>query len=109
LAAADPANPYGAALPWPEHGTGRPSRSAGARVVLVAGRLAAFVERGGRRVLTFTEADTAPVAAALADPAGGSGRQVITTIDGAPAHQTPLGAALLESGFVESYKGLTRR
>ena len=49
LAAADPANPYGAALPWParrrEH---RPGRKAGALVVLVDGELVWFLERGGR-------------------------------------------------------------
>ena len=62
LAATDPANPYGAALPWPERvsddatpGTGhRPGRKAGALVVLVDGALAVYVERGGRTLLTFT-------------------------------------------------------
>ena len=54
LAAADPANPYGAALPWPSaqsDGAGagaRPGRKAGALVVLVDGELAWFLERGGR-------------------------------------------------------------
>ena len=54
LAACDPANPYGAALPWPErapteHGKGhQPGRKAGALVVLVDGSLALYVERGGR-------------------------------------------------------------
>src|SRR5699024_7545413 len=45
LAAADPANPYGAALPWPETG---PSRAAGAMVVLADGVLLAHLTRGGR-------------------------------------------------------------
>ena len=53
VAAADPANPLGLAIPWPEH-DGRPSRSAGAFVVFVAGRPTAFVERAGRSILTFT-------------------------------------------------------
>lgn len=58
LAATDPANPYGAALPWPavpgESGTGhRPGRKAGALVVLVDGELALYVERGGKSLLCF--------------------------------------------------------
>ena len=109
LAAADPANPYGAALPWPDHDAGRPSRSAGAQVILIDGRLAAFVERDGRKVLTFAD-DPVAVAAALADLAERTGRRrVISTVDGEPAQQTPLGAALLTAGFVASYKGLAHR
>ena len=50
LAATDPSNPYGAALPWPAQG---PTRSAGAMVVLIDGLLAAHVTRGGRTMTTF--------------------------------------------------------
>ncbi|OFL91656.1 ATP-dependent helicase [Corynebacterium sp. HMSC055D05] len=50
LAATDPANSYGAALPWPAQG---PTRSAGAMVVLVDGLLAAHITRGGRTMTTF--------------------------------------------------------
>ena len=50
LAATDPANPYGAALPWPETG---PTRSAGALVVLIDGLLAAHLTRGGKTMTTF--------------------------------------------------------
>ncbi|HEY3214297.1 MAG TPA: helicase-related protein, partial [Actinomycetota bacterium] len=56
LAAADPAQPYGAALPWPQgtgQGSGRPSRTAGAYVVLADGEPAVFLERGARTLLTF--------------------------------------------------------
>ena len=55
LAATDPAQPYGAALPWPES-SGRPARAAGAYVVLVDGECAAYLERGGRSLLTFEAA-----------------------------------------------------
>ena len=48
LAAADPAQPYGAALPWPKRADGRAARVAGAYVVLLGGEAALFVERGGR-------------------------------------------------------------
>ena len=60
LAATDPANPYGAMLPWPPlpEGTGhRPGRKAGALVVLVDGALVLYVERGGKSMLAFGPAD----------------------------------------------------
>jgi ATP-dependent Lhr-like helicase len=56
LAATDPANPYGAVLPWPAlpEGTGhRPGRKAGGLVVLVDGQLVLYVERGGKSLLVF--------------------------------------------------------
>ncbi|MDR1800201.1 MAG: hypothetical protein LBR19_10050, partial [Bifidobacteriaceae bacterium] len=58
LAAADPANPYGAALPWPEHPAAhRPGRGPGGLVVLVDGHLALYLERGGRTALAFNQGD----------------------------------------------------
>ena len=60
LAAADPAQPYGAALPWPDRpgdtpSSHRPGRKAGALAVLVDGALALYVERGGRTLLSWTD------------------------------------------------------
>ena len=68
LAACDPANPYGAALPWPEREGHRPGRKAGALVVMVDGALVFYVERGGKTLLSFTDDPhrLAPAAAALA-------------------------------------------
>ena len=64
LAATDPANPYGAALPWPAargpHAGHRPGRKAGALVVLVDGRLALYVERGGRTLLSWWTREPTP-------------------------------------------------
>lgn len=54
LAATDPANPYGAALPWPQLDGTNPSRAAGALVVLVDGLLVAHLSRGGRHLGLFT-------------------------------------------------------
>src|SRR5207245_6634342 len=48
LAAADPAQPYGAALPWPKRAGARAARVAGAYVVLIGGEAVLYVERGGR-------------------------------------------------------------
>ena len=59
LAATDPAQPYGASLPWPES-AGRPGRTAGAHVVLADGALVAYLERGGRSLLTFPAAAEHP-------------------------------------------------
>jgi ATP-dependent Lhr-like helicase len=111
LAAADPANPYGACLPWPSANAGQPSRSAGSHVVLIDGRLAAFVERGGRRVLTFTteSGEQEALAAALADLGGRLRHRLLATVDGVPAEASPLAEALAGAGFIPSYKGMTLR
>ena len=126
LAATDPANPYGAALPWPERatddatpGTGhRPGRKAGALVVLVDGALSVYVERGGRTLLTFTEDvdDLSPAMGALATAVrqGALGRLTVEKADG----QTILGTgerssalrqALEDAGFVATPRGLRLR
>lgn len=86
LAATDPANPYGAVLPWPAlpDGTGhRPGRKAGGLVVLVDGQLVLYVERGGKSMLHFDP---------VSDAADGAG----VGADGATADQadeTPAPAA----------------
>lgn len=70
LAATDPANPYGAALPWPDRAddvTHKPGRKAGALVVLVEGTLILYVERGGKTLLSYgPEEDLRPAVQALA-------------------------------------------
>lgn len=53
LTAVDPANPYGNVLPWPKHATARPSRAAGALVVLADGVCLAHVSRGGRQLTLY--------------------------------------------------------
>ncbi|MGF1662962.1 MAG: helicase-related protein, partial [Kineosporiaceae bacterium] len=111
LAATDPANPYGAALPWPE-GAGRPGRKAGALVVLVDGLLALYVERGGRSILSFT-ADPAVLGAAATALAttvqqGRLGRVTVTKVDGVDVLDTrsPLTDALDGAGFRATPRGL---
>lgn len=109
-AATDPAQHYGAALPWPES-AGQPARAAGAYVVLVEGDACAYLERGGRRLLTFPAAADHPewpsVLASLVED-----RRVrrlrIETVDGEPAAASPVADALRAAGFTEGYKGLTR-
>ena len=107
LAATDPAQPYGASLPWPES-SGRPARAAGALVVLIDGAPVAYLERGGRSLLVFPAAEHHPRwAAAVAGLVGGSrSRLEIARIDGEPAAGSPHGDALRASGFRDGYRGL---
>jgi len=126
LAAADPAQPYGAALPWPkrderqEHGR-RPARVAGAYVVLVADEPVLYVERGGRGLITLVAAhviggisigpdDPVPVALrALAEAvhAGRVGKLALERIDGEPAVGSRWESALAEHGFRAGPRRLT--
>ena len=113
LAATDPANPYGAALPWPTtEGTHRPGRKAGALVVLVDGALTLYVERGGKSTLTFTDDDA--VLAASAESLATSirrsvGKLKVEKADGAFVIGTPLGSALTAAGFSTTPQGLRLR
>jgi ATP-dependent Lhr-like helicase len=111
LSAADPANPYGAVIAWPDAEGGRPSRSAGAHVVTVGGGLVLFVERGARKLLTFTDDESrlAHAVEALIGLGQRKRRLEIEQVDGVRAADTPLGKTLLEGGFVDSYKGLALR
>ena len=109
LAATDPAQPYGAALPWPESG-GRPARAAGAFVVLADGRPVAFLERGARSLLTFGKEPftwTDALAGLVKD--GRLRRIELQRIDGVPVGESPLADGLRSAGFVDGYRGLTLR
>ncbi|MEU5787212.1 ATP-dependent helicase [Micromonospora purpureochromogenes] len=124
LAATDPANPYGAALPWPERvvdsgdgaapATGhRAGRKAGALVVLVDGDLVLYVERGGRTILSFTDDAEALAAAgkALADAvhSGALGAMSVERADGEAVRSSPLRDALTAAGFRATPRGLRLR
>jgi len=121
LAACDPANPYGAALPWPDRGTEgaapgtghRPGRKAGALVVLVDGDLAVYVERGGRTLLTFSEDEEvlqpAIDALALAVREGALGKLTVERADGERVLGSALGRSLEAAGFHATPRGLRLR
>ncbi|MCY3539886.1 MAG: DEAD/DEAH box helicase [bacterium] len=111
LAAADPANPYGTLLPWPDEAEGRASRSAGAYVILHDGRPLLFLERGGRTATLLTgDPDLHGYAAdALSEIATRHRRLIVETINGRAAGDHPLGATMRESGFATSLKGLAYR
>jgi ATP-dependent Lhr-like helicase len=116
LAAADPANPYGAALPWPEQPPGvthRPGRKAGALVVLTDGEVALYVERGGKTLLAWPmdeiRMQAAADALALAVREGALGRLTVERTNGEPALTSPLGRALEAAGFHATPRGLRLR
>jgi ATP-dependent Lhr-like helicase len=120
LAATDPANPYGAALPWPQApasesgGRGhQAARKAGALVVMVDGTCALYVERGGRTLLSFADGaavlQPAADALALAVRDGALGKLAVERADGAPIVASPLGDALESAGFRPTPRGLRLR
>jgi ATP-dependent helicase Lhr and Lhr-like helicase len=114
LAACDPAQPYGTALPWPKRAgqTRRPSRTPGATVVLIDAEPALYLERGGRALLTLLDAEDLriPVAlGALADHArrGPLKRIALERVDGEPVLGSRWEAALTEIGFRAGPRRLT--
>ena len=126
LAAADPANPYGAALPWPskkladEDVSHRPGRKAGALVAIVDGELAWFLERGGRSLLSYTDDAEAHAvsASALADlvSAGRIGTLLVEKVNGVPVlepvadgERAVVQDALVGAGFARTPRGLRLR
>lgn len=118
LAAADPANAYGAALSWPEPPTGaghKPGRKAGALVVLVDGELTLYMERGGKTLLSWPTEPDAPALQAASDAlaaaarAGSLGTVTVERINGTAALTSPLSRALEASGFHATPRGLRLR
>jgi ATP-dependent helicase Lhr and Lhr-like helicase len=118
LAAADPANAFGSALPWPARpgevpGSHRPGRKAGALVVLSGGDLVLYVERGGKTLLSWTSdpAVLVPAATGLAAAVRGGalGRLTVERADGTGVYDTPLAQALADAGFRPTPRGLRLR
>jgi ATP-dependent Lhr-like helicase len=113
LAATDPANPYGAALPWPRRDDARrPSRVPGAYVVTLDAEPVLYVERGGRGLLALREVDDDWLRQALEALAtevrrGRVPRLGIERFDGEPVVGTPAGELLLELGFRQGPRKLT--
>ena len=117
LSATDPANPYGAAVPWPERPGDRPGhrpgRKAGALVVLTDGRLTLYVEKGGRSFLTFSddagELQPAVDALSLAVREGFAATLTVERVDGREVFETPLAELLTTAGSTPSTRGLRLR
>lgn len=114
LAATDPANPYGAALPWPSSDGGhRPGRKAGALVVMVDGELVLYVERGGKTLLTYTDDAEILLLAGAALVGiirrGAAEKMAVEKANGVDVLDTPVATALLAAGFYSTPKGLRYR
>ena len=114
LSSLDPAQPFGAQLPWPSTPAGRPRRAVGTAVVLVDGAPVLFVERAGRRLLSFAtserESGEGRLLAAIHALVAGMGRLgvkriAVEQVDGEPARHAPFAALFLQAGFREDYRG----
>ena len=128
LAATDPANPYGAILPWPrvtDEDTNLPAhhvmaRAAGAGVILVNGSLAAFLRRRNPAIRVFlpeSEPERSSFARALAKKLADLAirRQsrnsglLVGTINEQPAREHFLARFLEAAGFVSTVLGFQMR
>ena len=116
LAAVDPAQPYGAALPWPKRDSDDarrgPARVPGAHVVLAGGEPILYLERGGKGLLTLVPGEDPrlePALVALADHVrrGRVKRIALEHVDREPAPASPFGPALIALGFREGPRKLT--
>lgn len=119
LSALDPACPFGWLLPWPGRGEDRersgggPRRVAGASVVLVGGQAVLYVDKGGKRLVTFPAAEepermAAAARALVSVAARRRGRMLqVETIDGEPVRGSRYEAALREADFRSDVRGLT--
>jgi ATP-dependent Lhr-like helicase len=118
LAAVDPAQPYGAALPWPARPTAdgspsrRPARVDGAYLVLLAGDPVLYLERGGKGLQTLVEPGDPrlePALGALVERVrtGAIKRVALEKVDGESALSSPLAGLLVAHGFQEGPRRLT--
>ncbi|MGD0911188.1 MAG: DEAD/DEAH box helicase [Terracidiphilus sp.] len=131
IAAADPANPYGSSLRWPElpamddDSETAPrvlTRAAYAEVILRNGELIAWMRRGNPHVLVFLpaeEPERSQAASGLAHflSARGQGQlragshqgALITTINGQPVAAHPMARFLMDAGFFSGPLGMHLR
>jgi ATP-dependent Lhr-like helicase len=105
LAAADPAQPFGGALPWPKRAGARAARVAGAYVVLLGGQPSLYVERGGRSLVPLREPEDEWLRSALGGlvenmPRMRLKRLAVERYDGQPVGETEIMPLLLEAGFL---------
>ena len=105
MAAADPAQPYGAALPWPKRAGARAARVAGAHVVLIGGEAVLYVERGGRSLVPLRDPDeswlTPALEALVSYVRGGRAKRLaVERFDGQPVTESEALPLLVEAGFL---------
>ena len=92
-------------LPWPKRAGARAARVAGAYVVLLGGRPALFVERGGRSLVPLRDPDAEwlrVALAALVEHARRCARKrlAVERFDGEPVAESDAMPLLVEAGFL---------
>jgi ATP-dependent Lhr-like helicase len=113
LAATDPANPYGASLPWPKlEGGRRPGRTPGSYLLLRDGEPEVFIERGGRgllRLRSMEEDELGDAMRALSDAvtAGHLPKLAVEKLDGEAVIGSGHEEALIGAGFSRGPRKLT--
>jgi ATP-dependent Lhr-like helicase len=110
IASNDPANPFGASIPWPE-APRKLARAAGTWVVLVSGRLALYVERGGRGIVVVEPDLLEPGVEALASLVRDRRvkRLAIERVDGEPVAGTEAERLLVAHGFLQAPRRVVLR
>jgi ATP-dependent Lhr-like helicase len=121
VAATDPANPYGSIVKWPTaiqpaaDDSRGPTRSAGARVVLVDGALSGYLRRGERELLLFPPESEPRRSQVIREVARELRRAValrgmlLGEINGQPAADHPMSSLFAAEGFVRTAMGLQVR
>jgi ATP-dependent Lhr-like helicase len=120
LAATDPANPYGAVLPWPKRSDDeasgrRPQRVPGAYVVTLDAEPALYVERSGKGLMALRDPDDGTgwlpdALEALADAVRRGRLQQrlqVERFDGEPIVGSPFEQQLIDVGFRQGPRKLT--
>jgi ATP-dependent Lhr-like helicase len=114
LAATDPANAYGASLPWPRRDDSgrRAARAPGAYVVQLDAEPVLYVERGGKALLSLREPEEGwlrDALEALADHVrrGRLKRLAIERFDGEPVVGSEIERLLVDVGFRQGPRRLT--
>ncbi len=114
IAAADPGQPYGAAIPWPKREGARAARVAGAHVVLDGGDAVLYIERGGKTLIPLRDPDESWLRPALAAVVkevrkGSIKRLAIEKFDGVPVTESDALPLLIEAGFLAGPKRVVLR
>jgi ATP-dependent Lhr-like helicase len=110
LAAADPANPYGSVLAWPDS-PARLARDAGAYVLLYGGRLVGYLDKGRKSLTILTPGEDlySDIGRELANIASRHRRTVLQTVGEDHVTSSPIAPVLREWGFAPAPRGLSYR
>ena len=118
LSVADPANPFGSVIPWPELAaakSARPQRMAGALVIIRSGFALGYLNRNFDSLTTFFQSaqqsrtSASTIATAIAELARSRGPIMLTSIDGCAADTSELAPDFVAAGFQSSSSGLRHR